>query len=197
MESWRLVVGFISLVIGVVLAGVAFHGEHYWAFAGFIVAGLAAAASVVFWEDWTEPRSYLPPLVSIVFTFLSVSDAFSTSHALNSEETKAQVAFLQKLIDLDNDPAELDDSERVLVKKAIGACSMQGAKDNVELINNAQKALRMGPGTTLIDGVDSQLDSEKPPQRCLDYYRELRKTKAKLFSSLEQTFPWLLKQPKT
>lgn len=193
MVIWRLVVGVILFVVGVVLAAIAFHDARYWAAGGFIVAGIAAAASVIIASEWTDPSFVVPAIFAAVLTFFSVGDVFTSSHALNFDESKAQVALLNKFISLNLGPSELSDSERDLVKKGVEVCGLQNIRDTQQLAVDSQKAIRLGAGATLADGVNSQLDGE-PTQRCLDYYSELRKTQPALFCDLEQTYPWLLKK---
>ncbi|MEF9671911.1 hypothetical protein QNM99_03650 [Pseudomonas sp. PCH446] len=152
------------------------------------------AATLVLWEFWTSPSFWLAPVCAAALTFFSVVDVFTSSHAVNFEEAEAQNDFLNVLIHLEAGSSPLSAREKMLAGEAFNVCALQENQDQQELVLGAQKALYFGPALTLADGVNSALAGERPV-RCLDYYRELRKTQAQLFLRMEARYPWLLANP--
>ncbi|KPW92774.1 hypothetical protein [Pseudomonas syringae pv. coryli] len=195
MSIWRLVTGLIMLSTGLVLAGMAIYDARYWAAAAYFIAGISSAISVVVWEAGISTLSLTPTVIAIVFTIISVIDVFSSSHVLKQEEAKAQMDFFEIILQLHTDPSGLDEDERSLAGKAFFACGMQSNRDFLDLTMNANKALRLGPNATLVDGVDSAFNPAKSA-RCLDYFDELYKTQPMLFLNFVKKYPWLLNKDK-
>jgi hypothetical protein len=107
------------------------------------------------------------------------------------KELDAQRDFMHGLIASIAYSDPLDSRESKLVNMALRACNSQPHVDQLDLVVNLQKALYFGPGLSLADGVNSEL-SVDTRVRCLDYYRELRKTRPEFFITLERDHPWLL-----
>ncbi|WAT31781.1 hypothetical protein [Pseudomonas sp. GXZC] len=192
---WRLrrAVGYIVFFVGLILAFYAGAEERYWAAAGFVAGGIACAATVVLWEAMGGSVSLLLSMFSLAVTIFSVLDVFSSSYALNQREIDAQRDFVEVLVHEQFEFSRLDGDNRQLVAKAFKACVLQSYADQQDFVVNAGKAVYFGPGLTLVDGLSSRLDG-KHPVRCLDYYRELRKTQAHLFLRMEKHHPWLLEK---
>ena len=193
MWNFRLTLGLVSFLTGVVLAALAGWDGRFWGAGGFFVAGIAVAITVIFWDAYSEPVFWFVPVLGAVLTLFSVIDVFTSSHAVNYKETEAQDDFLNVLIHLQGDTSPMSAREKKLVEEAFRVCALQGNQDQLELVFSAQKAIYLGPTLTLADGVNSALAGEQPV-RCLDYYRELRKTRAPLFAKMEIRNSWLLKE---
>ncbi|WP_148661748.1 hypothetical protein [Pseudomonas putida] len=186
----RLLLCSFAVFVGVVLAIMACFLSRYWAAAGFFVAGFSLAVTILLHENWLSPSFWLAPLLTAALTCFSVVDAMSSSHLFNLKEAAAQADFLHELIWLQASSQSLTQKQRALVGSAFRACAMQGAEDQLDLVGNAGKAIYFGPVLTLADGVASALPKE-PKLRCLDYYQELKKTRAELFPITAARHPWL------
>ena len=191
MAPWRLVVGMIVLLIGVVLGGMAIYDSSYWASAGFFLAGVSLAISIIAWEPGGSSVSLWGTIIGMVFTAISIFGAFASSYALNQKVIKAQSDFIEIIRRLDTEPSGLNESERQLVSQAFKVCVMQRTQDYKDLTANAIKALNMGPGATLADGVDSAVDRVKSV-RCLDYFQDLNRTQSLLFTEFVKDHPWVI-----
>jgi hypothetical protein len=191
MSTWRLVVGAILFLTGLVLGGMEVYDARYWSALVFFIAGASSAVSFIVWEFGASSVSWVSALIGVAFSVVSIIDVFGSSPALDFEQSKAQVDFFQKLLELDADPSGLDENERKLVGQALYACAMQSNRDFRDLTINANKAIKMGPNATLADGVNSAIDPDKRV-RCLDYFQKLYKTQPVLFESFVNTYPWLL-----
>ncbi|MGE8149800.1 hypothetical protein ACQKP5_00925 [Pseudomonas vancouverensis] len=191
MWNFRLILGLVCFLTGVVLAALAGWDGRFWGAVGFFVAGIAVAITVIAWDFYSEPVFWFAPILGAVLTIVSVADVFTSSHAVNYKETEAQDDFLNALIELQVDGSPMTAREKKLVGEAFRVCALQGNQDQLELVFSAQKAIYFGPALTLVDGVNSEI-TEQHPVRCLDYYRELRKTRASLFTKMERRNSWLL-----
>ncbi len=68
---------------------------------------------------------------------------------------------------------------------------MQGTADISQATTDFVKLEHFGPIMTLLDGLNSIISS--PPQKnCLDYYREIRKSKPEVFINFESKYPRLI-----
>lgn len=190
MWKIKLVLGGAALLTGIVLALIAFVDGRYWGGAGFVTAGIALATTIVLFEHWMSPAFWFAPVCAALLTSFSILDAFTSSHLVNLKEAEAQSDFLKSLIYLEAGTSPLTAREKQLANEAFKVCVMQGSQDQMELVVNAQKALSFGSALTLVDGANSAL-AGKQPVRCLDYYRELRKTQNQLFTEMEKKHPWL------
>ncbi|WDH55350.1 hypothetical protein PUP75_11340 [Pseudomonas chlororaphis] len=191
MLGFRLAVGGAALLAGLVLAVIAAIEGRFLGGAGSIAAGIALAVTVVFWEQCMSPGFWLAPVCATALTYFSIGDVLTSSHAVNSNEIEAQNDFLNLIINSQGGLSPISLREKKLVEAAFKACALQGIQDQQDLIVGAQKAIYFGSALTLADGVNSALTSEHPV-RCLDYYRELRKTQPQLFVRFERNHPWLL-----
>lgn len=191
MLGFRLALGVAALLAGLLLAVIAVIEGRFLGGAGFIAAGIALAVTVVFWEKWMSPGFWVAPVCAAALTFLSIGDVLTSSHAVNFNEIEAQNDFLSLIINLHGGLSPMSLREKKLVEAAFKACALQGTQDQQELVIGAQKAIYFGSALTLADGVNSALTIEQPV-RCLDYYRELKKTQPQLFVRFERNHPWLL-----
>lgn len=191
MWQIRLALGLAFFLIGLVLAVFAGVDGRLWGAGSFLVAGVAGAATVILWEAYTDPIFWLAPVLGAALTIFSLVDVFTSSHAINAKEIAAQDDFVNLLIHLESNRSPMTARERGLAAEAFKACTLQGSHDQLEFVGNAQKAIYLGSTLTLVDGIDSAMAGERP-LRCLDYYRELRKTQAPLFARMELRHSWLL-----
>lgn len=187
----RLAMGLAFFLTGLVLAVFAGLEGRFWGACGFLVAGVAGSATVILWESYIDPMFWLAPILGAALTIFSVLDVFTSSHAVNSKEIAAQDDFVSLLIHLEVNGSRMSARERALTAEAFKVCALQTNYDQLELVGNAQKAIYLGSTLTLVDGINSAMAGERP-LRCLDYYRELRKTQAPLFARMEQRHSWLL-----
>ncbi|MDH2077204.1 hypothetical protein [Pseudomonas atacamensis] len=192
MLGVRLVIGGTALLAGLVLAAIAAFDGRFLGAAGFVAAGIALAVTVLFWEQWMNPGFWIASVCATALTFFSIGDVLTSSHAVNFNEIEAQNDFLSLIINLQGWSSPMSLREKKLVKAAFKVCALQGAQDQQELVIGAQKAIYFGSTVTLVDGVNSALITEHPV-RCLDYYRELKKTQPQLFVKFERNHPWLLR----
>ncbi|MEN5216352.1 hypothetical protein ABE484_10905 [Pseudomonas pudica] len=190
MWKIQLVSGAMALLAGIALAVIAIVDGRYWGGAGFFTAGIAFATAIVLFEHWLSPTFWFAPVCAALLTTFSVLDAFTSSHLMNLKEADAQRDFLKALINLEAGASPLSAQEKQVAIRAFKVCAIQGELDQLDLVVNSQKALYYGSGLTLADGVNSALDGDQP-LRCLDYYRELRKTQPQLFIQIERMHPWL------
>jgi len=187
----RLAMGLAFFLTGLVLAVFAgLDGRFWWAY-GFLVAGVSGSATVILWESYIDPMFWLAPILGAALTIFSVLDVFTSSHAVNSKEIAAQDDFVSLLIHLEVNGSRMSARERALTAEAFKVCALQTNYDQLELVGSAQKAIYLGSTLTLVDGINSAMAGEGP-LRCLDYYRELRKTQAPPFARMEQRHSWLL-----
>jgi len=191
MLGFRLALGVVAFLAGLVLAVIAAFEGRFLGGAGFVAAGIALAVTVVFWELWMSPGYWIAPVCATALTFFSIGDVLTSSHAVNFNEIEAQNDFMSLIINLQGGLSPMNLREKRLVEAAFKVCVLQGIQDQQELVIGAQKAIYFGSAMTLVDGVNSALTSEHP-SRCLDYYRELRKTKPQIFVNFERNHPWLL-----
>lgn len=160
-------------------------GGHYWGALGYLLAGVMAALFIVIGinvirEWWWE----LGLGIAILIGMLS---AFSEAPSFNVQS--AQTELLEKFIEMDTNPSawQLNAEERKLVSKGLWICNLQGLADISELASNLFKAEKYGPIMTLLDGLASSKD--KPEKKCLDYYKEIKKTKPEAFALFDKHFP--------
>lgn len=191
MNRFRLILGGMAFFTGVVLAVFAFSESRYWGAAGYLAAGLALAITILLFEDVMSPSFWLASTCTAALTLFSILDTFTSSHLANLKEAEAQSDFVTELMQLEAGSARLNSRERRIVTAALKTCVVQGYSDGMDMVVSAQKSIYFGPTLSLADGVNSALQSERPP-RCLDYYRELRKTQPQLFIQMEKSHPWLL-----
>lgn len=184
----RLVSGGTAFLIGVVLAFVFAIDGRWLAAAGFVAAGATWGLRFVLWD---VANAWPVTLFATAVTLFSIFDVVFSSNAINLKEQDAQQEFTHMLLEVQFGPPRMSPTEKKLVSDAFTICALQTNHDQMEFVLNAQKAIYLGPALTLADGVNSVLDA-KPSVRCLDYYRELRKTQPGLFVRLERHHPWLL-----
>lgn len=187
---WRiqLVLAVLALLVGLVLAVSAVSEERYWGFAVFSTAGIALAATIIFIKDCMSPKFWFSSVCAALLILFSVFDVITSSHLF--KEAEAQRDFLRTLIELEIGPSNLTVQEKRFASQAFRVCAVQNELDQMGLVVNSYKALYFGSVLTLADGTNSLLTREQS-FRCLDYYRELRKTQPQIFITLERLHPWL------
>ncbi|TFY89077.1 hypothetical protein DYL59_12935 [Pseudomonas kairouanensis] len=189
MWTLRVVVAIVMFVIAVALAIAAAFAERYWSALAFIAAGLSISYAVLTWEGIGSNPSAWATLFSSVLTVASLFDVLTSSHAFNQDEANAQADFNVLMISR-VDLTAYTEVEKKLIEDARVACTAQPGIDYRAFGTESQKAIHFGPGLTTLDGIASSL-AHKQPSRCLDFYRELRKTQGPLFKQLEEDHPWL------
>jgi hypothetical protein len=112
MWNFRLILGLVSFLAGVVLAALAGWDGRFGGAGGFFVAGIAVAITVIFWDAYSEPVFWFAPALGAVLTLFSVIDVFTSSHAVNYKETEAQDDFLNVLIHLQGDTSPMSAREK-------------------------------------------------------------------------------------
>ncbi|MDD2056566.1 hypothetical protein N5D52_14930 [Pseudomonas sp. GD03860] len=191
MNKFQLVFAAGAFFTGLVLAVLAILESRYWGAAGCLAAGLALAITILLFEDVMSPSFWLASTCTAALTLFSILDTFTSSHLVNLKEADAQNDFVTELMQLEAGSARLNSREKGIVTEALKTCVVQGYSDGMDMVVSAQKSIYFGPTLSLADGVNSALQIERPP-RCLDYYRELRKTQPQLFMQMEKSHPWLL-----
>lgn len=191
LNKFQLVLGGTAFFTGLFLAVVAISEERYWGAAGCFAAGAALAITILLYDEGMSSNFWLASVCASALTLFSILDTFTSSHLVNPKEAEAQNDFVKELIQLEAGSARLNSRERRIVTAAFKTCVVQGYSDGMDMVVSAQKSIYFGPTLSLADGVNSALQSERPP-RCLDYYRELRKTQPQLFMRMEKAHPWLL-----
>lgn len=192
----RLGVFVAASIVGICLGVSAAFSGHFWGAASFVVAGVACGITFACFEEVSANPSFWPlTVLAGAATIFSVYDVFLSSPATDMKEQAAAIDLVSLLLplDMDSQGLHLSTAERTLIHRGVVVCSMQQNTDVLDLTVNAQKAISYGPTATLIDGVDSAL-AQKKDIRCLDYYRELRKTQAGLFVFFEKQHPWVVRQ---
>lgn len=183
--KWR------SFLAGIVLAFSAGFDGRYWGAAGCFAAGLALAFTILLYDGYVSLEFGIASVCAVALTLFSILETFTSSHLVNRQEGAAQAEFVSHLLRLEGGSAHLNATERKLVTEALRSCVTQGWRDGLDLTISAQKALYFGPALTLADEANAAFQDRRP-LRCLDYYRELRRTQPTLFMRMERRHPWLL-----
>lgn len=191
----RLVALVIASLAGLVLAIIAGFDGRYWGAACFLVAGVTWGLTLAIFDVvYNEPGLLIIPVLALATTGLSIADVFSSSNALNAKLVDAQTDLVKILMEADGPFTSLSGVEKKLVNKAFITCAIQDKVDALDLAVGAYKAVYFGPALTVADGINSAMSAPQPV-RCLDYYRELRKTRPELFTQFEKDHSWLIAAP--
>ncbi len=191
MWNYKLALSGAVFIVGLVLAVVAGIESRYWGAAGCFAAGLASAFTILLYDGYVSTQFGIASVFAIALTFFSILETFTSSPLVNRQEGDAQTEFILQLLQLEGGSAHLNSKERKLVTEALKSCVTQGWRDGLDLTISAHKALYFGPALTLVDEANAAFQDGRP-LRCLDYYRDLRRTQPSLFTRMERRHPWLL-----
>ncbi len=189
--EFRFIAACITFLAGTILSVVYCWKGHWLGGIGYCWTGMLAFILVLFGYSVIEEWWY--QLASGLLLLFSIFAVTQESPAINIDLTKAQNDLLlitvefasQSHVGFDQREIELIDSARIV-------CALQPIADNKQLAADLMKAQKLGPITSLLDGIWSNSSDKKQPKRCLDYYVELRKTKPSLFTTFGQNNPWVL-----
>lgn len=189
--NFQQILSVISFLVGILLAVVYAWSGHFIGAIGYLLAGTMAACFFIPWlkviEEWWWILGTGIALLIGFFTVVSDSPAFD----INIQY--AQAELLQEFMNMNIAPNEwkLNANERKLAEQGFFVCTMQGTVDLSQATTELAKLERFGPIMSLLDGLNS---ITSPPQKnCLDYYRELRKSKPEAFINFESKYPKLIR----
>jgi hypothetical protein len=188
MYKLQLWLASIALLTGLVMAGIYLFAAHFLGAVVFFVAGILGAIFTL--VGWSAFEATWYQFSCGIFTLFCIMASFQLSPAPQFDVQRAQFGLMSTLLNITNVSLRqpLDGRERALAEKAITVCGQQGNADFQDLTIDLEKALRFGPIMTLFDGMATLAQGDRP-MRCLDYYRELRKTRPDLFRGFEKENP--------
>ena len=193
MSTARILCALFFLIAGTVYAIIKFKAGHILGGLASVLTGILAATPPIFGflETW---ESLCWKTGAGICTVLAILAVIYESSLADRCQQASQPSVFQLLADMAFDAGKygLDPAEQKLATRGYMTCGMQLGLDTAKLTKDLMTALYLGPASTLSSDVVIDATSPSPNMSCMDYYRELRRSKPVLFRIVESDYPCLV-----